>query len=148
MRMVKHTSILGAVFVGLFAGPAHAEARLEANVPFSFVIRGEQFPAGHYEIRSDEPDVMLVRGTDNRAASYALTIPADDRDPIGSEPALVFTRYENTYRLSEIWMSGSEGRALESSSSRPRGTTRAGVIAAPPDVEAYVIRATTVGDGL
>jgi hypothetical protein len=142
MRMIKRTSILGAVFVGLFAGPAHAEGRLEANVPFSFVIRGEEFPAGHYEIRSDEPDVILVRGTDNRTAAYALTIPADDRDPIGSQPALVFTRYENTYRLSEIWMSGGEGRTIEPSSSRARGTRGAGIIAAPSDVEAYVVEGT------
>jgi hypothetical protein len=153
MQIVKPTLVLGAVFVGLFAGPAHAEGRVEANVPFSFVIRGQAFPAGHYLVQSEGPDVVLLRGADNRTAIYALTSPADDQDPAGSQPALVFTRYENTYQLSEIWTSGSEGRAV-GSSSRPRGTKHAAIVAASSDVDAYVVVAgtvvevTTVGDGL
>ena len=88
---------------------------MDANVPFSFVIRGQEFPAGHYEIQSEGSNVMLIRGTDNQTVMYTLTNPADDRDPAGSQPALVFTRYENTYRLSEIWTAGDEGRSIESS---------------------------------
>jgi hypothetical protein len=147
MRMVKHSLVLGTVLVGLFAGPAHAEGRVDANVPFSFVIRGQEFPAGHYEVQEEGPDVMLLRDPDNRRVIYALTIPAEDSDPNGSQPALVFTRYENTYQLSEIWTSGSEGRAIESSS-RPRLNKHAGSIAAPSGIEAYVVEGTTVGDGL
>jgi hypothetical protein len=139
MRIAKHASLIGVFFVGLFAGPAHAEGLVEANVPFSFVIGGEKFPAGHYEIQTDGPDITLIRGTNNRAASYALTIPAADHDPIGSQPALVFTRFENTFRLSEFWITGSEGRVLEPSLSRHQGARHAGVTAAPSDTEIYVV---------
>jgi hypothetical protein len=145
--MVKHSLVLGTVFVGLLAGPAYAEERIDANVPFSFVIRGHEFPAGHYEIQEEGADVMLLRGPDSRTVIYALTIPAEDRDPNGSQPALVFTRFENTYQLSEIWTSGSEGRAIESSS-RPRGAKHVGMIAAPSGVDTYVVEGTTAGDGL
>ena len=55
MRMVKHSLVLGTVFAGLLASPARAEERLDANVPFSFVVRGQEFPARHYEIRKRDP---------------------------------------------------------------------------------------------
>ena len=89
--------------------------------------------------------MMLLRGPGDRSVIFALTIPADDRDPNGSQPALVFTRFENTYQLSEIWTSGSDGRAIESSS-RSRPTKHAGMITAPSDK--YVVGTTTAGDGL
>ena len=50
---------------------------------------------------------------DNKSVAVALTVHADGRDPAGSEPALVFTRSENAYQLSQIWDSRSDGRELE-----------------------------------
>jgi hypothetical protein len=38
------------------------------------------------------------------------TVPAGDRGP--GEPALLFERYENTYRLTSIWESGIEGQSV------------------------------------
>ena len=86
------------------------------NVPFPFVVRGQTLPAGAYVLQSDDQDraVMMIRGATAHHASTALvlTIPADGRDPAGDKPALTFTRVENQYRLSTVWESGTEGRAL------------------------------------
>ena len=50
--------------------------------PFSFVVHGEDFPAGRYKV-SDEGGVLTIRGMDNGARMFALTIRADGRDPAG-----------------------------------------------------------------
>jgi hypothetical protein len=143
MRGLKKTAILAAALVGIFAGTAGAEERLVAKVPFSFVLRGEQFPAGRYEIRTDMRGIASVRGMDNRAASFAFTMPADGHDPVGADPALVFTEYENTYRLSEIWLSDEEGQAIESSASaKPRAMGRAAMAPAAGGVASYVVAAS------
>ena len=36
-------------------------------------------------------------------------MPASGQEPAGTESGLTFTRYENQYRLSSVWESGSEG---------------------------------------
>ena len=112
MRTIKTSILLAAAFVGLSLGSASAQETVVAKVPFPFVVRGEAFPAGRYEIRTDGYGVLLIRGTDSGPSVFALTLPADGRDPAGDQPALVFTRYENGYRLSQIWDSRTEGRAL------------------------------------
>ena len=53
-----------------------------------------------------------------RSATVVLTIRAEGRDPAGTQPALVFTRSEHTYQLSQIWESPSDGRELTA----PSGT--------------------------
>jgi hypothetical protein len=96
------------------AGTARAgmTTMLEANVPFPFVVNGENFPAGKYVIQRDDtsPAVVLIRGEkDNHAAAFVLTMHDDGRDPAGSRSVLSFNRYENQYRLASIWESGSDG---------------------------------------
>ncbi len=42
-----------------------------------------------------------------------MTVPTGGEDPIGDQPALVFIRYENEYRLSQVWPSSTEGFAVQ-----------------------------------
>jgi hypothetical protein len=120
MKTWKTAAVLGAAFVGLFAGSASAQDTVVAKVPFSFVVNGEEFSAGRYSA-SDEAGVLTIRGLDNRAGVFALTIPADGRDPLGDRPALVFTRYEKEYRLSKMWAANDEGFAFQGQSDVSRG---------------------------
>ena len=119
MRTFKTSAALAAAFVGLFVGSASAQETLVAKIPFSFMVHGEDFPAGRYKV-SDEGGVLTIRGMDNGAGMFALTIRADGRDPAGDQPVLVFSRYENEYRLSEIWESSAEGFVLPERSGAPR----------------------------
>ena len=84
---------------------------MTARIPFSFIASNEQFPAGRY-VFTETHGVLTMRGWDNEEGMFALTVPADGRDPNGDQPALVFTRYENTYKLAEIWNSEHDGSAL------------------------------------
>jgi hypothetical protein len=100
----------------LVLGSANANAALlkvlEVKVPFPFVVNGQNLPAGRYSIQRDEltSSVLLIRSeTGNRAATFVSTLPAGGHDPAGRVPVLTFSRYENQYRLSSVWESGSLG---------------------------------------
>jgi hypothetical protein len=107
----KTSAVLTAAFTSLFAGTSRAQEVVDAKIPFAFVIGGETFPAGRYEFTTHQA-VLAMRGLDNAGGVFALTTSAGGRDPLGDEPVLVFTKYENSYRLSEIWDSETEGQAL------------------------------------
>lgn len=114
MRSIMRNGVLaaGAMLV-CAAGTARASttAILEANVPFPFIVNGENFPAGKYVIQRDDmsPAVVLIHGEKNNHAAFMLAIHDDGRDPAGSRPVLTFNRYENQYRLASIWESEREG---------------------------------------
>ena len=119
MTAFKRSMVLATAFVGLFAASARAEETLVAKIPFPFVVHGEQFPAGRYDIINNQ-GLLTIRGLDNRSAVFALAIPANGRDPEGDQPSLLFTRYESGYRLSQVWESSSEGLALQERSAGRR----------------------------
>jgi len=115
MRSIMRNAVLTAGAILLCAaGSARASTStvLEANVPFSFVVNGENFPAGRYTVRRDDmsSSVVLIRGEKgNHMAALVFTRPDGGHDPAGSQPALTFKRHENQYQLSSVWQSESEG---------------------------------------
>ena len=132
MRAIKRSAVLAVAFAGMFAGSARAQEAVVARVPFSFVVRGEEFPAGRYYLTNEE-GLLTIRGIDNSAGIFAMTAPAVGTDPIGDQPALVFVRYEKTYRLSQVWDSSSEGLAVQEPSAilrRASAATEAPIVVA------------------
>jgi len=119
MRSIGTSAVLAAVFLGTLVSPVHAQETVTAKVPFPFVVRGEECPAGRYEFTADG-GLITMRGEDNASRVVAITQPADGRDPAGDRPALVFVRFEKEYVLSQVWESDGEGRALL----RPSGTPK------------------------
>jgi hypothetical protein len=118
MRAMK-SAVLAAMGLAMAVGSARAQDTVVVKVPFNFMVRGQEFPAGRYDISRDG-EILAIRGVDNRGKVFAITMPADGRDPERSEPALVFTRYENEYQLSEVWESDTEGFAIREPSEAPR----------------------------
>jgi hypothetical protein len=112
MRKLKTSAVLAAALLGMFVGSARAEETVVAKVPFPFVLRGQEFRAGRYSI-STEQGMLMIRGIDNTGGAFALTVSAAGYDPIGDQPALVFVRYENGYRLSQVWPSSTEGLTVQ-----------------------------------
>ena len=114
MRAIKMSSMLALGFLTLSAASARAADVMNVTVPFAFVVGNHSFPAGRYEVDTimDANDVFAIRGGAATVSGVAMTTPANGVDPAGSRPALVFHRYENTYRLTQIWESTNEGRAL------------------------------------
>ena len=143
MSVIKKSSVFAAAFLGLFVSSARADGIVTVNVPFPFVVNHQQFPAGEYEIRNVEntESVVSIEGMNNRATTFALTIPLAGIDPVGNQPALVFEKYEKEYRLTEIWESNTTGREFPGRRSIHDKTARAEPRDALSDGDVYVIAA-------
>jgi len=116
---LKRSLQLAVLCAGVAGAPAYAQDTLTAKVPFDFIVNGQPFHAGRYEVKMNAAvgaaDVVSIRGEDGKSFSYVLTTPASGHDPKGNEPALVFTRHETTYALSQVWESDMTGREIPKS---------------------------------
>jgi hypothetical protein len=113
MTVIRKASVLAAVLLGVCAGSARAQDRFVAKIPFAFVVAGKTLPAGQYEVRPMEASgaVVEIESLDTPSVhALVMSSAAGGFDPVGDQPALVFTRYENEYRLTQIWDSTTEGR--------------------------------------
>jgi len=109
---ILKSAMAGAVLL-VASGTARASDILEVNVPFSFQVGSELFPAGHYRVQEDSltgPSVLLIRGMHTRQAAFILTETAAGQGP--GRPALEFEHRENQYRLASVWEAPGEGRTL------------------------------------
>ena len=79
-----------------------------------------------------------IEGMNSESTAMTLTMSADGRDPVDGQPALVFTRYENEYRLSQVWESDTVGRELPGFSAT-RQDTRAEPQSGPSEAHSYVV---------
>jgi len=110
--ILKRSALLAAVFLGFNVAAARA-ASVEVKVAFPFVVNGQTLPAGQYLVEDEGSTAVLIKGENgNHAEAFVLTVPVTGHDPAGEKPALTFTRHEARYRLSGIWESNSDGRAI------------------------------------
>jgi hypothetical protein len=117
MSVIRKASVCAAVLLGVGVSTADAQGMMKVNVPFAFVVGQNQFAAGQYEIREVDgaANVVAIEGiSDPSSFGFVLTNSAYGKDPAGDQPTLVFTRYEDQYRLTQIWDSTTEGRELVS----------------------------------
>jgi hypothetical protein len=144
MSVIRKASVFAAVLLGSCVSTVRAQDIIVAKIPFAFVVGSSTLPAGRYEIRPMDDGggtVFAIEGKDNPSeGAFAVTNPAAGRDPIGDEPALVFMRDDNQYRLSQIWDSTTEGRELLNSQARRR-EARAETQSSLLNTQAYVIAA-------
>jgi hypothetical protein len=119
----------------MFAGSARAQETLVAKIPFPFVVRGAELPAGQYDIVNVD-GVIRIEGTDIRSAAIALATPAGGQDPKGREPSLVFINSDGRYTLSQIWESDTEGLQLAGRTARGRHVAALPPAPEPPTVVA------------
>jgi hypothetical protein len=118
MNPAMKLSVLFSIAVAVLTlGAARADASdtIRARVPFPFVVQNKTLPAGQYLlVREDtDPAVVLIREVSRPyAAAFVVTNGAAGHDPAGEHPCLTFARYENQYRLSNIWESRNEGRTV------------------------------------
>jgi hypothetical protein len=115
MWTVMKRATLVAAGLLLFTGGTARASVMNVNVPFPFIVQGHTLPAGQYEVdREDtDPSVILIRGENgSKVGRFVLTIPAGGHDPAGDMPALTFSRWENQYRLTDIWESAAQGHEI------------------------------------
>ena len=106
---MTYLALAVGVFLAVAGSTAYAQTiDLRANIPFDFRMGDAVMPAGEYHVQS-ECGVLILRGEDgSHPAAAVITIPVSR--PAAQEPSrLEFTRYGNSYFLTEVWDAFSEG---------------------------------------
>ena len=113
MSILKRSAMLAAALVVLSGGVARAST-MEFKAPFPFLVQGETLPAGQYLIERDGSGVLSIRGEHNNETNlFVMTVPSHAaHDPAGDKPAVTFTRGETMWKLSSVWPSSTDGRAI------------------------------------
>ena len=112
--MKKHVlaAIVVAVFaLGLAGSLAWAADVVSVNVPFSFIVKDKELPAGSYEIRveGEGEDYLAIQSTKGGQPVLALVIERL-ADTGVNEPKVIFDKMKDgkTY-LSEVHVPGKDG---------------------------------------
>jgi len=93
------------------------ELKLEANIPFQFVVEGKVLPAGQYTFTRDAgvQKIITVSSPDKvRALAPIITWMAGEMHTTPEDSHIVFDKLGDTYYLSEIWIPGEDGFLLHS----------------------------------
>lgn len=105
-------SILVALTVLFMATAAHAQQRVTATVPFSFVAGDRTYPAGDYSITADGVVLQIA----NSDKSEMIMSQACESNKPSADTKLVFDHMGGNYFLRQIWVAGnSRGRELSRS---------------------------------
>jgi hypothetical protein len=90
---------VAAIAVGS-ASAAQAQDRIDAKVPFAFLVNGAQLPAGTYEVKdlSEGSGVLTIESTDGQKAVSIMTIPSSSSNEEG-DPKLLFDKINNQHVL-------------------------------------------------
>ena len=99
--------------VSLTSAFAQSSQLLTVDLPFAFQVNNQQFPAGHYRVsvEAGHPAVML-QNVKSKQSVYTISSPTQS-EKIREVGSLVFSRYNDRYFLSKIWLTGTDsGRDL------------------------------------
>ena len=122
------TSIIAIGFSALIANtPAVAQTNCRANIPFSFVAGGTEYPSGTYEISRMSASQVVKMTNVSTGAGHLVSAPV----PVGgssASPKLVFQTTADGYRLSEVWLQGVPGmKTLNSSKSSEAASVKVAI---------------------
>ena len=124
-KQLYFIAIAIAVCAGSVASAnAQATQQFTAQIPFTFHVGGERFPAGEYTIRclnpSSDVKVLQLRKTDGESSVMLHTNSVVGR--MNHQARLVFNRYGNQYYFSQAWLA-SESLGMQALKSRQEKAT-------------------------
>lgn len=99
------------------AGFAALNRKVEANVPFDFMVNGKTLPAGQYTVTpSGNGSTLIIRSAETKQAAAVITRACEaSRD---AKPQLIFHRYGNQYFLAKIVGATSGNELMKSEAER------------------------------
>jgi hypothetical protein len=107
-KMFKTLVLAGVLALSGAAFTASAGQSLRVNVPFSFVVAGQQFSAGDYRIAQTDSGLIIVQGAGQAAA--VLSTPGDSNSK--AVTGLRFTGNSSREYLVGVQIQGETGRAI------------------------------------
>ena len=122
MKLISFRTIAFASVLGILGAelPACASETLRVNVPFPFILAGQEFSAGQYRVNQLDSGLIIVQG-EGRAAAV-LSIPSDPaRRPDTS--SLHFTTSDSREYLVGVQVQGEGARVIPRSGFQERKLT-------------------------
>jgi hypothetical protein len=122
-KLYSTFAMLSVLFLVMVANAqAQSKTMLEVTIPFEFQIGSEVLPAGEYSIKQLTQNTVLLRSADGRMKAIApmtatVEVGANER---AEHERLVFRQYGKQYFLSQVWMTGGNGRELNRSEAERR----------------------------
>src|ERR1044072_5002952 len=129
MKKIFSVVAAGCLLSLLVVGSTRAQepgTSIRVQIPFDFTVRGKTLPAGQYEVRriNDEPMGLLMQNMHNKHDNVVFeTEPKIDRS-VTKRDELIFTRYGDSYFLSEVVTAGEQTGEELSPSHRERELRR------------------------
>jgi len=105
--------VMLAVVPALGDGTGRLDHKIQADIPFDFMVGDKTFPAGTYTFAEPTitPGVLRIRSLDGHESVLVITQSVQESRTPSDETKLVFTRYGDQYFLAQAWIVGEiEGR--------------------------------------
>lgn len=112
MKKQIYTAIaILTMFVGLAGVSVQAQtsSKVEVNIPFEFSAGSETLQAGVYTIRRASANLLVLSNRDGKSVILNAPLSLESKD---KAERLVFSRRGENYHLSQVWLSGENGRQL------------------------------------
>ena len=110
-KQIVVAAVVGVIALGLAGSLAWAVGPVSATIPFSFIVKDKEMPAGRYEILTEGRDegALVVRNMESGAKVMVLVIERL-ADTGAKEAKIVFDKTEDgkSY-LSEVHLPGKDG---------------------------------------
>jgi hypothetical protein len=85
MKMLKMLRIIGVLAsAGAATNASETSHCLRVNVPFAFVVAGQQFSPGEYKVTETETGVITVQGQGKSAALIGMPLEGEGRQHLGT----------------------------------------------------------------
>ncbi len=116
--VLSMSSLLVMLAVAPASGAGRHSLKIQADIPFDFMVGDTKLPAGTYTVSTSAPDVLQIRSLDGHESVVVFTRDVEDKSLTPpDETKLVFNRYGDLYCLAQVWTVGKiEGRECLKSS--------------------------------
>jgi hypothetical protein len=110
-KQILAAVVVGVVALGLAGSLAWAAGAVSVNIPFSFIVKDKEMPAGQYEIRVEGNDESRLAIRSNKGGGTVFAVVLERlADTGGKDPRIIFDKTEDgkTY-LSEVHIPNQDG---------------------------------------
>lgn len=105
MRLFRN-AFCAALLLAASACLAQTQGDVEAIIPFPFEVAGHTLPAGRYIVSPMNQNVLRLH--QSTGPGVLVSTNAAQRPRSDHSSKLLFHRYESTYFLSQVWITGSD----------------------------------------
>jgi hypothetical protein len=109
MKFLRKLCALGALALPSIVSAASPNQTLHVHVPFAFIVAGQEFAAGDYQVVQADNGVVLVQG--NGKAAAAISTPSGLLRP-GAPSGLRFSPSGQRQYLVGVQIQGESSRSI------------------------------------